>query len=221
MQMKKKSFLILFNLLCLTTLSASTTDSISTIYKNSEYVTYCQVWVKASDSISYNTALDYDNQMRYDLDALFSWALKGMNLRKEKNELMMFYLKSTSFNKETNVLKCDGDVIVPGLITIPNIIVESQLSSKVFSNGKSNFKLSMLSAKGFIRSMYNSFSVIPTKNKGNWYILETHVKFGWFFDIFITQSRFKAIMEWRLKRFMHNLRDEAEKREKISVKKKL
>jgi hypothetical protein len=155
--------------------------------------------------------------MRYNLDKLFSWALKGLNLRKEKNELMMFYLKSTTFNKETNVIKGVGDAIIPGLITFPNIIVESKLSSKINRKGKSSFDLNMLNAKGFIKTMNNSFLVIPTKNKGNWYILETHVRFGWFFDFFITQKRFKSIMEWRLKRFVHNLKDEAERREKILI----
>jgi len=156
--------------------------------------------------------MDFDHQMRYNLDALFSWALKGMNLRKERNELMMFYFKSTSFNKETNVIRAVGDVIVPGIITIPNIFVDSKITSKKYINGKSTVYLDMQSANGFMKNMNNSFSVIPKKDKGVWYTLESHVRFGWFFDIFITKTRFKAIMEWRLKRFVHNLKDEAEKR---------
>jgi hypothetical protein len=212
--MRSLLIILLINISFLMTLQASPTDSISTSYKNGEFVTYSQVWVNASDSISYNTAKDYDNEMRYNLDALFSWALKGMNLRKEKNELMMFYLKSTTFDNETNVIKGLGDAIIPGIITFPNIVVESQLSTKNFSNGKRAFYLNMLNAKGFIKSMNNSFYVIPTKNKGTWYIQEVHVHFGWFFGIFITKNRFKSIMEWRLQRLVHNLRDEAERRER-------
>ena len=68
--------------------------------------------------------------------------------------------------------------------------------------------------------MNNSLAVIPSKNKGNWLVLESHVKFGWFFNIFITQNRFKLIMEWRLKRFIHNLKDEAERREKSAISSK-
>jgi hypothetical protein len=195
-------------------LQASPVDSISTIYKNGEFVTYSQVLVNSSDSISDTVMKDFDYQMRYKLDALFGWALKGMNLRKEKNELMMFYFKSTSFNKTTNVLRGVGDVIVPGIITIPDIIVDSRLTSKKFVNGKNTVYIDLLSANGFMKKMNCSFSVVPRKEKGVWYTLETQIKFGWFFDFFITQNKFKSIMEWRLKRFVHNLKDEAERREK-------
>lgn len=212
--MKKHCLLILFCSLLAIFVQASPTDSISTTYSDGEFVTYCRVWVNASDSTSNTVTRDFDYQMRYKLDALFSWALKGMNLRKEKNELMMFYFKSTSFNKETNVLRGIGDAIVPGIITVPDVIVDSRLTSKKFANGRSAVYIDLLSANGFIKNMNCSFGVVPKKEKGVWYTLETRVKFGWFFNLFITQSRYKQIMEWRLKRFVHNLKDEAEKRER-------
>lgn len=215
--MKKNTVLTILFLSVLMVLKASPIDSISTIYKDGEFTTYSQVYVNATDTICNAVSKDYDYQMRYNLDALLPWALKGMNLRKEKNELMMFYFKSTSFNKETSVLRGIGDVLVPGVITIPNIYVDCKLTGKQASTGKSTVYLNLLSSNGFIKNMNNSFSIIPSaKSKGNWFILETHVKFGWFFNIFITQNRFKTIMEWRLKRFIHNLKDEAERREKIS-----
>ena len=211
--MTKYITLIIF-LLSAMLLQASPTDSISTYYKDGEFKTYCQVWVNASDTVCNSVSKDYDYQMRYNLDGLFPWALKGMNLRKEKNELMMFYFKTTSFNKEYSILRGIGDVVVPGVITIPNIYVDCKLTGKPANTGRSTVYLNMLSSNGFIKNMNNSFSIIPTRSKGNWFILETHVKFGWFFNMFITQKRFKIIMEWRLKRFIHNLKEEAERRER-------
>lgn len=212
--MKKHFILSLFFLSGIFFLIASPQDSISTIYQNGEFVTHCQVYVSASDSISNAVLNDFDYQMRYKLDALFGWALKGMNLRKEKDELMIFYFKSTSYNKETNVIKCVGDIIVPGYITSPDINIESRISSQKFSNGKSSFYIDLLNSNRFIKKMSSNFSVIPKKDKGVWFTLDTQVRFNWFFNIFITQKRFKSIMEWRLKRFVHNIKDEAERREK-------
>ena len=214
--MNKSTVLIILFLSVLSALSASPLDSISTTYNEGEFTTYSQVWVNATDTICNAVSKDYDYQMRYNLDALLPWALKGMNLRKEKKELMMFYFKSTSFNKETSVLRGIGDVLVPGVVTIPNIYVDCKLTGKQSTTGRSTVYLNLLSSNGFIKNMNNSFSIIPSRSKGNWFILETHVKFGWFFNIFITQNRFKIIMEWRLKRFIHNLKDEAERREKSS-----
>ena len=220
--MKYIYFTILFSLFSLTASLASTTDSISTVYKNGQFTTYSQVLVNASDTICAQVTRDYDYQTRYNLDALFSWALKGLNMRKEKNEIMMFYFKSTSFNKETNILRGVGDVIVPGIVTFPNIYVDCKLTSKPTEKGRTGVNLDLKNSNGFIRNMNNSFTMITLpNNKGNWFILETNVKFGWFFNIFLTQKRFKAIMEWRLKRFIHNLKDEAERRERNLAANKL
>jgi len=215
--MKKSCFLILFLLAIVTSSKASSLDSISTIYKNGEFITYCQVRVDASDSISNTVTKDFVYQMHDNLDALFGWALKGMNLRKEKNELMVFYFKSTKYNKETHTVRGIGDVIVPGVITFPNIIVDSRLTEKRFTNGKSTVDIDLLYSDGFLKKMYGIFTVIPKRNNTSLFTLETHIRFGWFFNIFITQHRFKQIMEWRLKKLVHNLRDEAERREKRTV----
>jgi len=137
-----------------------------------------------------------------------------MNMRKEKNELMMFYFKSTSFNKKTNILLSVGDVIVPGVITVPNIRISTMLTTKKYTSGINMANMDLVSSNGLVKKMHTSFSMIPQKEKGVWFILETHTKFGWFFNIFITQSRYKSIMEWRLKQYVQNLKNEAERREK-------
>ena len=214
--MKNSFFLLLFFLTLNIVLKASPLDSISTVYKDGEFITYCRVRVNASDSINYAVANDFDYQMHYNLDGLFGWALKGLNLRKEKNELMVFYFKSTSYNKDTRIIRGIGDVIVPGIITFPNIRVDSKITEKKFTNGKSTVSIDLLYSDGFLKKMFGTFTVIPKKNNTSFFTLETHLRFGWFFNIFITQNRFKTIMEWRLKKLVHNLRDEAERREKIS-----
>jgi len=211
--MKNRTILLLLSLSFIISLKASTFDTTSTVYKNGEFITYTQVWVDASDSISNGVTKDFVYQMHYNLDALFGWALKGMNLRKEKNELMVFYFKSTAYNTETHVIRGVGDVIVPGVITFPNIIIDSKLSERKFSNGKSTVNIDLLYSDGFLKKMFGTFNVIPKSKNVSLFTLETHIRFGWFFNIFITQNRFKKIMEWRLKKFVYNIRDEAERRE--------
>lgn len=215
--MKNRCILILLFAAIAITSNASSLDSISTIYKNGEFITYSQVRVDASDSICNTVTKDFVYQMHDNLDALFGWALKGMNLRKEKNELMVFYFKSTKYNKETRTIRGVGDVIVPGVITFPNIIVDSRLTEKRYTNGKSSVDIDLLYSDGFLKKMFGTFTVIPKRYDTTVFTLETHIRFGWFFNIFITQNRFKKIMEWRLKKLVHNLRDEAERREKKTV----
>ena len=214
--MKNRTILLLLLLTIAFTTKATPQDSISTVYKDGEFITYSQVWVEASDSISNRVSNDFVYQMHYNLDALFGWALKGMNLRKEKNELMIFYFKSTAYNKESHIIRGIGDVIVPGIITFPNIIIDSRFTERKFSTGRSTINIDLLYSDGFLKKMFGRFTIIPKRNNASLFTLETHIRFGWFFNIFITQNRFKKIMEWRLKKFVHNLRDEAERRERKS-----
>jgi hypothetical protein len=214
--MKNRTILLFLFLLIIFKTKATPQDSISTVYKDGEFITYSQVWVNASDSISNRVSNDFVYQMHYNLDELFGWALKGMNLRKEKNELMIFYFKSTSYNKESHIIRGIGDVIVPGIITFPNIIIDSRLSERKFTTGKSTINIDLLYSDGFLKKMFGRFTIIPKRNNASLFTLETHIRFGWFFNIFITQNRFKKIMEWRLKKFVHNLKDEAERRERKS-----
>ena len=212
--MEKRTILFLLFLSIILPATASATDSISTVYKSGEFITYSQAWVAASDSVSNQVTDDFDYQMHYNLDALFGWALKGLNLRKEKNELMVFYFKSTTYDKDTRIIRGVGDVIVPGVITFPNIKVDSRLTDRRFTNGKRAINLNLLYSDGFLKNMSSTFSVIPKKDKTTLITLETHIRFGWFFNIFITKHRFRQIMEWRLKRFVHNIKIEAERRER-------
>jgi hypothetical protein len=129
---------------------------------------------------------------------------------------MIFYFKSTSYNKESHIIRGIGDVIVPGIITFPNIIIDSRLSERKFTTGKSTINIDLLYSDGFLKKMFGRFTIIPKRNNASLFTLETHIRFGWFFNIFITQNRFKKIMEWRLKKFVHNLKDEAERRERKS-----
>jgi hypothetical protein len=39
------------------------------------------------------------------------------------------------------------------------------------------------------------------------------LKFGWFFNIFITKKRYKSIIEWRIKKFSENIKDECERKQ--------
>jgi hypothetical protein len=207
-------FLVMLGVFVSIQVQASVTDSIATHYVNGKFITYYKVQVNASDSICLAVSRDFVQGMCFQLDKLFGWALKDMNLRKEHKELMMFYFKSTSYNAQNHILRGIGDVIVPGIITIPDIYVDSRLTVLQRAHGVGMINLNLVSASGFIKKMDTGFRVIPNTHHEAWLVLESHIRFGWFFDMFITENRFKGIMEWRLKRFVNNLKDEAERREK-------
>lgn len=193
---------------------SSSTDSISTEYKNEEFVSYSQVWVNTPKEMLTGVVKDFENQLKYDLDALYKWALVGMNLRLEKSELIVFNLKSTKYNNKTGMIRATGDVIVPYFITFPNIHIDSQLDYITLKDGSIKITIFVIYSDAFLKKTIGVFNLIP-KSNGCWITLKTTVKFGWFFDIFISQNKFKNIMEWRFHKFMQNIKNEAERRDRL------
>lgn len=214
--MIKKSALVLFILLVSTRLIASPTDSVSTVYKNSEYVTYCQMNVNASDSISNEVINKFVYQMCYDLDALFKWGLKGMSLANKEEEVLRFKFRTTKYDKKTTILRGIGDVIVPGVKTFPNMFIDSRITQKKYTNGRRDVRLDLATENPFIKKMVGVYTFVPRgKSKTATYVIETQIKFGWFFNIFITQYKYRMIMEWRLRQLVRNMKEEAERKEKM------
>jgi len=194
---------------------ATPADSISTVYKNGEFITYCQLSDNVSDSISNEMINKFVYQMCYDLDGLFSWGLKGMNLARNKDELLRFDFKTTKFDKKTSILRGIGDIIVPRITTFPNIYIDCRVTQKKYSNRCRDVRLDLITANPFIKKMSGVYTFSPKgRNKTGNYILETHIQFNWFFDIFITQYRYKKIIEWRIRKIVQNMKEESAKREK-------
>lgn len=213
----KKIYLIITILLFLfVKINASVQDSISTVYVDGHFKTYCHISTSTSDSISNEVINKFVYEMCYDLDGLFKWGLKGMSLANSKDELLKFDFRATKYDKSTRILRGIGDVIVPGVTRFPDLFIDSKLTQLKYSDGKRDTRLNLVSENTFIKSMTGVFSFVPKgKNKYGYYVLESNIKFGWYFNVFLTQSRYKKIMEWRLKQLVRNIKEESERREKM------
>lgn len=204
---------ILFLFLQLSTYTfASSKDSISTTYRNGKFVSFTRIWVNAPAKVMDQVIDDFLYETKYDLDALLLWGLKGLKLRSEKDEIIVFNFKSTEYDKKNDLIKATGEVIVPNIINFPEIHVNSKMSKKIDANDRVNVKINVLYSDAFLSKTTGDFNMTPFDEKGCFISLETKVKFGWFFNIFITNYSYKHIMEWRFKTLMNNLKVEAEKR---------
>ena len=211
---------VVFCLGCLTHSFASTNDSISTRYKDGEFVTYSQVLVDVPKEIMNNVLDDFIFQSKYDLDELFNWALVGMKLRNEKDDIIVFNMKSTTYDKKTNIIKSLNDVIVTNIISFPNIQLNSRMIKTIQDNGNTNLEINVLYSDAFLKKTNGYFKIVPVDNNTCFVKLETRVQFGWFFNFFINQISFKYIMEWRFKKILDNVCNEAERRTKLISKAK-
>lgn len=194
---------------------ASSNDSISTRYSKGSFSSYCQISTSANDSVINAVVNQFVSQMCYDIRGLFKWGLKGMSLQNEKDELLVFDFKRTEYSKQTGILKGIGDVNAIGSASLKDVSVDSKLTVRTYTSGKREVKLDLCNSNLFIKNMSGSFYFVPKGDGKTAYLqIRTNIGFSWFFDVFITQKRYKNILEWRLRQVLLNLREESERRSK-------
>lgn len=210
----KRSFAILCCwLVCIIALA---NDSISTIYNKGEFRSYCAVDMVADMSTADKVIDDLIEQFCGNPERLFDWAFKGLGNNpndKNRNEVLII-LKSTTYDKTTGISRMVVDIKVAGTTMYKDVPIESQVTRTRLANGGTKVFVDIFYSNSILKKTYGTFYAIPQKNGKIQMSVHTSVRFGWFFNIFITNRRFKNIVEWREQGFMNNMREETERRYK-------
>lgn len=210
----KKLMLILVILLSFNALGfGMLRDSVSTTYIKPDFVSHSKVLVKVDKTLMNKVIDDFLNDTYYNFDNLLLWGLKDMKLSKQKDKLIVFDFKSTKLNPKTGIVNGLGDVEVPGIIAFNDIKVDSRFTKKKEAN-KTRVDIEVIHSDAFLKKTVGTMYMTPINDNLCVLTLDTAVQFGWFFNIFISNSMYKNIMEWRFHKLLTNLRDEAEKRNK-------
>jgi len=213
--MRKIYTYILLILFCISSISAWSADSIVTVYKDGEFVSQYQRLIKTSPAITASITDDLVSEFHNSPGKLFDWALKDLGVQSEKkdNEVIIVFKKST-INGKTGVTEGVFDIIVPGVTTFSNVKVDGTVTKAKLINGGSRVTADITYSSFLVKNASATFATIPQKNNEQLFVLNLKIRFGWFFNIFITKKRYVSIVEWRIKKFTENMRIECEKREK-------
>ena len=215
--MKKRYIPIIFFLLLFLSLGAMPKDSIQTIYRNGEFSTQYQIRVKASDVIASEVANDLIKDFHNKPGNLFNWALKDLGLQDKKKNDLIFVLKSSITDANTGITHGKFDIIIPNIKTFNNVRLDAIVSKAKYRNGKIKVTADILYSSLLLENALGVLTIIPQKSNEVLFVTNVSMKFGWFFNIFITKKRYKSIVEWRIKKFTENMKSECERRYTISL----
>jgi hypothetical protein len=199
----------------MTNVFAKNKDVLKSYYSDRTFISFVQIDIDASDSILNSVVDDFIYEMKYDLESLMQWALKDMKLRSERDDFIIFNFKSMSYDEKRKLLKGVGDVEISGVIELSDLVAESKLSKFTDDNDRVKVEFVMQNSDDFIKKSTADFYVWSNKDGCCSMSIKTNIKFGWFFNLFITQPVYRYIMEWRIYKMMKNIQLEAERREKI------
>ena len=122
-----------------------------------------------------------------------------------------FYLiwKASEYLPEKQYSKLVLDVLVNERPFLSDVVIESQVTDSM-RGAQRDIRVDIHYAGTLIKEAYGTFHVLPTGEKSAKIGMVVHVKFGWFFRIFISRKVYSETIDWRLVRFVTNLKLRAE-----------
>jgi hypothetical protein len=101
------------------------------------------------------------------------------------------------------------DVLVDEKPYLRDVVIESMVVDSMVGQRR-DIRVDIQYAGHLLQEAYGTFHVEPIGNKTVKLSMDVHVKFGWFFRIFISQRIYRNTIDWRLERFVTNLKLMAE-----------
>ena len=118
-----------------------------------------------------------------------------------------FYLiwKESEYVPEKQYSKLVLDVLVNEKPFLKDVVIESQVTDSM-QGAQRDIRVDIHYAGTLLKEAYGSFHVLPTSDLTAKIGMDVHVKFGWFFRIFISRKVYSETIDWRLVRFVENLK---------------
>ena len=128
----------------------------------------------------------------------------GMQSDTKKNA---FYLewKESSYVPEKQYSRLVLDVLVNEKPFLKDVVIEAQVTDSM-SGERRDIRVDIDYAGTLLKEAYGTFHVQPMSENTAKIGMDVHVRFGWFFRIFISRKVYSDTIDWRLVRFVMNLK---------------
>ena len=131
--------------------------------------------------------------------------------KQEDSKKNVFYLewKESLYVPEKQYSRLVLDVLVNEKPFLKNVEIEALVTDSTVGERR-DVRVNIHYAGTLLKEAYGTFHIIPTGESTARIGMDVHVKFGWFFRIFISRKVYSETIDWRLVRFVQNLQLRAE-----------
>ncbi len=204
--------------------------SIITTYTDKTFHTECAVPVDASIEVANKIVDQMIAEFNTDPELLFNWALYGAGKQNDsEKEVFLLSFKHTEYIADEGYGRAVLDVIVPHFTTIKDVVLEARVKDEygtaeidslltadscrlgMITKWSRRFFIDADYSGNLLKDAYGNLYIIPVGENKCIYYMDMNVRFGWFFNIFISKKTYKNTVEWRIAQYMDNLKKESEK----------
>ena len=180
--------------------------SILTLFRDGMFHTTYETDVQASTEACNVVIDDMIYCLQTDPKQLSEKYFAGLGMQRDTKK-NVFYLewRESSYFPERQYSKLLLDVLVNEKPFLKDVVVEAQVTDSM-SDLRRDIRVDIDYAGTLLKEAYGTFHVMPTGENTAKIGVDVHVKFGWFFRIFISRKVYSDTIDWRLVRFVENLK---------------
>ena len=127
----------------------------------------------------------------------------GMQKDTKKNSFYLHWKEST-YVPEQQYSRLVLDILVNEKPFLKDVVVEAFVADTM-AGERRDIRVDIRYAGNLIKEAYGSFHVEPTGDQTARIGMDVHLRFGWFFRMFITRKVYSETIDWRLMRFVQNI----------------
>jgi hypothetical protein len=113
--------------------------------------------------------------------------------------------KESSYFPENQYSKLVLDVLVHEKPFLKDVVIEAFVADST-RDGRRDIRVDIHYAGTLIKEAYGSFNVQPKGEVTSQIGMNVNLRFGWFFRLFITRKVYSETIDWRLERFVTNIK---------------
>ncbi len=189
-----------------------------TIYSDDKvYTSVSKTTVNASLNTA-NKVLDkFIDDLIKNPKSLFNTIFEGLGKQSSGKDLVLIEYKDYHYDKNTGLYTGTLNVLI-GSVKLMNIDFTGKITKKNISEKISEAIFELVEINSIVK-IANGSILVKKLNDQTIEITQTaNVKFGWFFNMFFTLNTYKSTAEWRLDKFLQNIKREIVKTEEEQTK---
>ena len=186
--------------------------AVFTTYTNKIYHSQCEVMIDAPLEVVNKTVDDFIYDMQTDIRHLGEWAFKCTGEEgghdSDRDAIALVY-KETFYDPAQKYGYITIDVKVPALRTFRDIKISSWMRDTTIYDVR-HAGVDIDYSGSLLKMANGTFHVKSVNEDLTSLTLDLNVKFGFFFNLFVTRRVYRNVLEWRLQQIMNNIREYAE-----------
>lgn len=182
-------------------------NNVTTNYSKGTYHTSKSAVADADFNSCSRIIDDFIFQLQTNPEQLFTWAFKGLGQthKDDGSDDIVMTINNVSYDADSAKSVLNVNLAMSNGLVLRNRELKSYVNDKNYGDSLRVIAVDFYYSGSLLKKADGTFRLLALNDRQTEIDLDINIRFGWFFNIFITQRRYRNVMEWRIDKFVENI----------------